>query len=179
MEKTFRIELANSATEWSDVLEQRLLDRVTARLSTPRRWAIEEVVEADRAGWVGSAAEGDTRYQLSLTVPTRTGASPPPPVIEWKLFAGAFRDDGGRLGLPLGAIMLGTGALFGALAWHLRLSAALILLAPFLGIFPVGLVLGIVALRPLAARRSRAPIRGGGAFLREVSAAVEELRQGP
>jgi hypothetical protein len=176
MERTFRIKLANAAREWAEVLEQDSLHQIVDRLSTRRSWQVEEFVEAGEAGWVAGAKQGNTSYALSMTVPAEAAKAPPPPIIEWTLVAGASRDDSGQLRVPLAAFMFGTGLLFTVLGIHFGLRPILIPILAVLGIFPVGLLLGIVALQPLANRRSRAPVTGGAEFLNDVAAVVDQLQ---
>jgi hypothetical protein len=148
-------------------LEQRLVDRVVEHLPTKRRWQVEEIVEAGHAGWVASTAEGNVRYLISLTLPVRSAEVPPAATIAWELVAEVSHRDADRLRLPLGAIMLGTGICCGVLTWHFRPPVFWIFVATLAGVFPVGVILGIVALRPLAARRHRGPVPAGDAFLEE------------
>jgi hypothetical protein len=122
MERRYRIKLANAATDWSNVLEQQLIEKIMSRLTTRRSWTVEEaVVEADEAGWFASTTEGATRFGLALTVPARSAVAPPPEVIEWTLVAYADLKNHDNVGRVLfGAIMLATGAAFGLLTWHLQ-----------------------------------------------------------
>ena len=178
MERTFRLNLTNTAAGWPEVLEQAPLQRIVDGLQTRRSWQIEDLVEAGDAGWVAGAREGTTSYALSLTVPATHTKGSPPPVIEWTLVAGAMRDDAGRFRIPLVAVILATGLSMAAIAFSLRLDPAWIWipLAGLFGMFPVGLVLGIIVLQPLVNRRARAPVAGGAAFLREVATVVDQLQ---
>jgi hypothetical protein len=177
MENAFRVEMANGAPDWAGVLDQRLVERIVDRLPTKRHWQIEEVVEAGRAGWVASAAEGNLRYVLALSIPVGSAENPPGVTIACDLVAEVSRHDADRLRLPLGMIMLGTGVLCGTLAWHFRLPAFWIFVALLAGIVPVGLVLGVVVLRPLAAKRHRGPIPTGRTFIQEVAVVVDQEKQ--
>lgn len=92
MQKTFRVKLASRASERAEVFEQELLQDLVDRFATRRHWKIEELVEANQAGWIATAAEGDTEYGLSLTVPAGRAESSPSSVIEWSLVVEASRD---------------------------------------------------------------------------------------
>ena len=170
MAKKLRIKLANAAKEWAEVLEQPTFQNIVDRLATRRAWEIEDIVEAGEAGWRAIAREDTTIYTLSLTVPVEIAKDPPPRTIEWTLEADAERNERHRPSIALAVIMLGMGALFGWLGF--RLGARV--LVPFLvvlGIFPVGLFLGVMVLHSLAVRRERRrpPIAGRAAFLKEVA----------
>jgi hypothetical protein len=184
MEKTFHIELPNAATDWGDILEQRMLEKITTRLSTPRSWSIEEIVEADRAGWIATAKDGATELGLSLAMPASKTKAPPPGAIEWTLVAEAHVKAKDKLGSALfAAIVLGTGAISGAVTWHLQSASGarrmfLSVLATCVGFFPVGLILAIVLLRQWAVKRSRSSVvPGGNAFMDEVAATVDDLKR--
>ncbi len=175
MKKTIR--LPNTAGEWADVLEQPSFQNIVDRLATKRPWEIEEAVEAGEAGWVARAREGQTIYTLSLMVDENVTAAPPSPIIEWTLQADAERDEKHRPSISLAVIMLGMAALFAWLGIKLGASFGVVILMGTLGVFPVGLVLGVILLQPLADRRERrrGPVLGRAEFLKEVGAAIAQI----
>jgi len=178
MVKKHRIKLANTAKEWAEVLEQPTFQSIVDRLATRRAWQIDDTVEAGEAGWKAHVREGKTIYLLSLTVAVEIATDPPPRVIEWTLEADAERDERNRTdSIALGTIMAGMGVLLGWLGSRLGAPRFVVPILAFLGIFPVGLFAGILALHPFAVRRKRrgTPVEGRAAFLKEVAAAVAQL----
>ena len=176
----YRIKLTNDAAGWAEVLEQPSFQNIVDRLATRRPWEIEDTVEADEAGWVAYARENGTIFTISLMMPVGLSEAPPARIIEWTLEADAEREEPRRLNLPLAATMLGTGGLSAALGIHWGAPLLSIPFLAMLGIFPVGLLLGIFGL-PLVIRRPRRqpPVAGRAEFLKEVAAVVAQLPAQP
>jgi hypothetical protein len=173
MERTFELAIPNDKPGWAEVLEDALLEKITSQLRTRRKWQVEDAVEGGQAGWLAYSRDEERQYVLSLSTPAL--AKVPPHLIQWELTAQVLRSERGRLRLPLGAIMAGSGAAFGVLGRHLGVSAFWQFVAVIVGIVPIGLVLGIVTLQPVANRRQRGPIPGGESFFDEVKAARDHL----